>query len=65
VLKSGGSVVPDEPWAIADAIHQQYLARAGVAGSREAAPWMREEVRAYDRRALAGRLAACLAGGAS
>jgi glycosyltransferase involved in cell wall biosynthesis len=66
VLKSGGSVVPDEPWAIADAIHQHYLARTTAAGSCTATqPWMREEVRGYDRRILAGRLAMHLAGGAS
>lgn len=66
VLKSGGSVVPDEPWAIADAIHQHYLARGVVRGSRGVTPpWLREEVRAYDRRALTGRLAMCLAGAAS
>ena len=66
VLKSGGSVVPDEPWAIADAIHQHYLARTAAAGSRTATqPWMREEVRRYDRRILAGRLAMHLAGEAS
>jgi glycosyltransferase involved in cell wall biosynthesis len=66
VLKSGGLVVPDEAWAIADAIHQHYLARAVVRASRRVTqPWLREEVRAYDRRALTGQLAMYLAGGAS
>jgi glycosyltransferase involved in cell wall biosynthesis len=66
VLKSGGSVVPDEPWAIADAIHQHYLSRAGVACAHGATrPWTRHEVRAYDRRTLTSRLATYLAGGAS
>lgn len=63
VLKSGGSVVSDEPWAIAEAVHQHYLAwRAEGRASRPERPWSRAESRPFDRKALTGRLASLLRG---
>ena len=63
VLKSGGSVVTDEPWAIAEAIHQHYLAwRAEGRASRPERPWARAESRPFDRKVLAARLASLLSG---
>jgi glycosyltransferase involved in cell wall biosynthesis len=63
VLKSGGSVVSDEPWAIAEAIHQQYLAwRAEGRASRLERPWARAESLPFDRKSLTGRLASLLSG---
>lgn len=65
VTNAGGAVVPDESWAIEDAIYQQYLKYQ--AGHRPAArdrPWTRQEIRSYDRRVLAGQLAALLEEGA-
>ena len=61
ITKAGGTVVPDEPWAIEDAVYQHYVrfsSRHQDAGRVH--PWAREEVRRYDRRVLAGQLAALL-----
>jgi hypothetical protein len=63
VLKSGGSVVSDEPWAIAEAIQQHYLAwRAEGRASRLERPWARAESLPFDRKSLTGRLASLLSG---
>ena len=63
VLKSGGSVVSDEPWAIAEAIHQHYLAwRAEGGAPRPERPWARAESRPFDRKVLAARLASLIRG---
>lgn len=61
VTKAGGIVVPDEPWAIEEAIHQQYLRyRAGFRPAALPSPWTREEVRPLDRHFLTGKLATLL-----
>ena len=53
----------DEPWAIAEAIHQHYRAwRAEGRASRLERPWARAESRPFDRKALTGRLALLLQG---
>jgi hypothetical protein len=63
VLKSGGSVVPDEPWAIAEAIDQYYLSwRAGGHAPSLEPPWTRAENRPFDRRELTSRLVSLLRG---
>jgi glycosyltransferase involved in cell wall biosynthesis len=61
VSRAGGAVVPDESWAIEDAIYQQYLKyQAGARPASQDLPWAREEIRPYDRRHLAGQMAALL-----
>ncbi|MGH2599603.1 MAG: hypothetical protein ACRDJ9_09465, partial [Dehalococcoidia bacterium] len=61
ITKAGGTAVPDEPWAIEEAVHQHYLRyRAGARPAALPSPWTREEVRHLDRQRLAGRLAEVL-----
>jgi glycosyltransferase involved in cell wall biosynthesis len=58
ITKAGGEAVPDEPWAIEEAVHQHYLHyRAGFRPATLASPWTREEIRDLDRRRLTARLA--------
>jgi glycosyltransferase involved in cell wall biosynthesis len=66
VRKMGGTVASDDPERIAAAIYHSYLRyRSGVRGHPAAEPWTRDEVGAYDRRRLAGQLAALLDGRAA
>jgi glycosyltransferase involved in cell wall biosynthesis len=61
IVKAGGTAVPDEAWAIEEAVHQHYLRyRAGFRPAALASPWTREEIGHLDRQRLAGRLAAVL-----
>ena len=58
ITKAGGAAVPDEPWAIEEAVHQHYLHyRAGYRPITLASPWAREEMRHLDRQHLTGQLA--------
>jgi len=64
ITKAGGGAVSDEPWAIEEAVHQHYLRyRAGFHPAVAPSPWMREEIRRFDRNLLAGTLATLLAQG--
>ena len=61
ITKAGGAAVPDEPWAIEEAVHQHYLHyRAGFRPATLATPWAREEMRHLDRQHLTGQLATLL-----
>jgi glycosyltransferase involved in cell wall biosynthesis len=61
IVKAGGTAVPDEVWAIEEAVHQHYLRyRAGFRPAALASPWTREEIGHLDRQRLAGRLATVL-----
>lgn len=61
ISKAGGGAVPDEPWAIEEAVLQHYRHyQVGFRPATLAAPWAREEIRHLDRQRLAGRLAELL-----
>ena len=61
ITKAGGAAVPDEPWAIEEAVHQQYLRyRAGFRPATLVSPWAREEILHLDREHLTGQLATLL-----
>jgi glycosyltransferase involved in cell wall biosynthesis len=61
ITKTGGGAVPDEPWAIEEAVHQHYLHyRAGFRPATLVSPWARDEVRDLDRQHLTEQMAELL-----